>query len=1034
MASSVAGRLASVRERLPAGTLELACHVAIPVAFDAGFLNLVRVNFFLDPPIVLPYDAEAALLLSPLCRELGEGLYEIDPELRNLLLASLVARFGNERLERVAMLLELYTDRRLSWRVMPELEYAQRLTVLNLLDPRAAERWLETARRQAEGAEELNREWFVAMDLRRLAENHREDLDELTSDAVRRVEAGGDGSAEAARKLGELALLPGSDLDRIVPALEAMLPETPEGDQTPRRVLQTIRRLFPDLPETSSPPEPAPDRSVIVISYVSRDRAWAEWARWHLESVGYSTELDCADSRAGDDVAERIQGALQRANQVLLLLSSAYLRRQLIMLDELRAQVLQPRSGAVARLILVRIDSVGLDPIWAPLHVQDLFERPAAEAEHLLLDIALGDLEPLGSFPISESPHDPADPGPRPPGALPPVFNLPHRNLGYTGREDVLSRLRDALSGDGPVAVQAVHGMAGVGKTQLVLEYAWRFAGEYDLIWWVSAEKPGLIGEQFAALGVASGIVDAAVDSATTRSTVLEHLAERRRWLLIFDNAVDRDDVLPWLPRGSGHVLIASRTGNWHQVADTVELDVPPRDEATQFLAQNLPGLDRIEAERLADALGDLPLALAQAVVFLSETGMPVAEYRQVLVEQPQAVLEVGEPRDYPRSFATAVTLSLAALSGADPAAVAILQLCAFLAPGPVPVDLIVEVAASGEPCPQALSAARDVMSHPVARQRTIGRLGAFGLARLAPGTVTVHRLTQAVVRSRLPQSVSEELSSHLEAALGGMRPGDPSDPATWPAWARLLPHLLAVEPGLSDDPGLRECASDAVAYLLSRGDAGSARRLAENLYTAWRPRLGSEHRDTLRAATELARALHDLGEYDELRVLVDDTMSPQINAVGYDDPDPGTLRGAADLVLVLHTSGDHQRAVRLGREVWEGRRRVLGEDHPDTLTSASNIAMSLSGLGRHREASTLHQQVWEQRRRVLGEDHPDTLSAGLNLAIAYFQLGQYLLARRLVDQVRKGLQDLFGAEHPETRRATALRKMVVTAMGGRAT
>ena len=107
--------------------------------------------------------------------------------------------------------------------------------------------------------------------------------------------------------------------------------------------------------------------------------------------------------------------------------------------------------------------------------------------------------------------------------------------------------------------VQALHGMGGVGKTQLAAEYAHRFAGSYDLAWWINSEQGGLIGDQFAALGVALGCVQAGAGTEVVRAVVLAELRERGRWLLVFDNAEDLADVTPWLPGGGGHVLITTR-------------------------------------------------------------------------------------------------------------------------------------------------------------------------------------------------------------------------------------------------------------------------------------------------------------------------------------------------------------------------------------------------------------------------------------------------------------------------------------------
>src|SRR6516164_9137322 len=128
-------------------------------------------------------------------------------------------------------------------------------------------------------------------------------------------------------------------------------------------------------------------------------------------------------------------------------------------------------------------------------------------------------------------------------GSLPRVWNIPARNPGFTGRDDLLGAVRERLLAGDRAVVQALRGMGGVGKTQLATEYAHRFAAAYDLAWWVNSEQGGLIGDQFAALGLALGCVQAGAGTQVVQAVVLAELRERSRWLLVFDNAETPADI-----------------------------------------------------------------------------------------------------------------------------------------------------------------------------------------------------------------------------------------------------------------------------------------------------------------------------------------------------------------------------------------------------------------------------------------------------------------------------------------------------------
>jgi len=112
-------------------------------------------------------------------------------------------------------------------------------------------------------------------------------------------------------------------------------------------------------------------------------------------------------------------------------------------------------------------------------------------------------------------------PGPLPPDSVLRVWNIPARNPGFTGRDGLLAAVRERLLAGDRAVVQALQGMGGVGKTQLAIEYAHRFAESYDVAWWVNAEQAGLIGDQFAALGAALGCVQPGAGTEAVRAAVL---------------------------------------------------------------------------------------------------------------------------------------------------------------------------------------------------------------------------------------------------------------------------------------------------------------------------------------------------------------------------------------------------------------------------------------------------------------------------------------------------------------------------------
>jgi tetratricopeptide (TPR) repeat protein len=747
----------------------------------------------------------------------------------------------------------------------------------------------------------------------------------------------------------------------------------------------------------------------VFVSYVGADRAWAEWVAWHLREAGHRVELDVWDWRTGDNFVERMDQALERATAVVALFSNSYFDPARWTREEWTSAVARRR-----RLVPLTVEPLhggDVPDILAAVIRRDLHgldEQAAITALREAVDGPTGPLAPPpfpGTARAAASGGDAGGGRPRLPGAgVPGVWNVPRRNPHFTGREATMTRVREGLLGGRQAVVQALHGLGGIGKTQLALEYAHRFASQYDTVWWIDAEQADQIPVHYTELAARLGMAAPGAGTDHTTRALLEHLRTRERWLIVLDNADDPGAFETLLPTGPGHVLITSRNPGWKDIVPSHGLDVFPRSDSVAYLTTRIPDIAAQQAGTLAGDLGDLPLALAQAAGVITG-GMTPDRYRQLLTDKTARLMANGGPPGYPAHLAATVDIATTRLNNDHPQAAELLRLAAFLGPDPIPTAWLETTRGRLA----TLTVDPDDFMWP---QTALQLLSRAGLARVDHETFQIHRLTQAIVRDYTRKADTTAAENDVTTLLAATAPSEAVDPVSWPTWAALTSHLNARLHTAAQHPPLHQTLIRAARYLCVSGQARAGRDLAATLHPIWVTALGEEHPDTLGIAQYLGHATADLGEYDEARRIIKDTLERRRRTLGQDHP--ATLNSANDLATALDLLGEYGEARRLHEDTLERRRRTLGQDHPNTLTSANNLATALDRLGEYEEARRLHEDTLE-RRRTLGQDHPNTLTTANNLASTLDHLGEYEEARRLHEDTLERTRRVLGQDHPNT-------------------
>ena len=576
----------------------------------------------------------------------------------------------------------------------------------------------------------------------------------------------------------------------------------------------------------------------------------------------------------------------------------------------------------------------------------------------------------------------------------------PANAVGFVSRREQEDLFDAVFSAAAPRTILA--GMHGCGKSQLAAAVAARCVEEeWPLVAWVNAESRQSALEGMSELGQRMGVGE--TDDRTPETLArrcLEALeeAEAADRLVVFDNVERADDLRDLVPRGEGLRVVATTTKrvDWEQAHWTpIRVGVFERKQSITMLLSRTGQTDRDAANTIADALGDLPVAVSQAAATIKRSQCSLSTYldrlRQHSLEDSIRHLDGDE---YPDAVGAALWFAfqsaLEEIGKQSPRweEIASRQL-----------GVLVLLAASGVPRSWLEDVDQDSSDRSsLDASEALSSLVEFSVCQLSEdgAKAALHRLQSRVIRENWKsepkdRARAEEDAVALLASVNAERVRNRENSNRRQDAIDLADQLRATSEqdysnALFSSPLFGEVLAFALWYSAELGAPQAAVALSDAV-THLSKILGPDHPDTLTSRNNLAGAYESAGRLDEAITLYEQVLADRVRLLG--DDHPQTLTSRNNLAYAYRSAGRLDQAIPLYEEVLADRVRLLGDDHPQTLTSRNNLAYAYRSAGRLDQAITLYEEVLADRVRLLGDDHPQTLTSRNNLAGAYKAAGR---------------------------------------------
>ena len=550
-------------------------------------------------------------------------------------------------------------------------------------------------------------------------------------------------------------------------------------------------------------------------------------------------------------------------------------------------------------------------------------------------------------------------------------------NEDFTGRTELLAKLTDNLKNEQTAVIaQAIHGLGGIGKTQIALKYTYKHQKEYKVIWWLRAEEETTLRTNYANLAVELKLTTSSEQEEQVKATK-SWLKKYDKWLLVFDNAPDPESIHDYIPSTPlGHVIITSRYFNWGK--SSLKVNVWSRGESLAYLEKRLhfPKEQQSQANELAEELGDFPLALAQAASYIFENEITIEEYLHIFRTQRQELWEnEGAPSEYkPKNpegkgregkekYTVATTWSISMTKVAQvEGAKELITLCAFLAPDNIPIDIIWENASH---LPDPLN---NVLENEVKRNKAIKTLRSYSLIDRNNNDISIHRLVQTVIRDLLEleqKELVQEWINSVTQLMGKIFPFDPQEQEILKTAQRLISHAEYITTQATEHETLATLLNLLGKYFENIALYSQGKIYLEKALSIREKTLGCDHRNVATSLNNLALLLQEQGKYEEAEPLYRRALEIYEKILGTEHENIAMI--LHNLAFILNEQEKYGEAESLYRKALAIYEKVLGTEHENIAITLNALAALLNTQGKYEEAESLHYKSLEIYKKNTG-------------------------------------------------------------------